>query len=60
MATDWKRSVFIETPILWPREAKSQLIGKDTDAGTEGGGYEGKRMTEDDRSAGNKSSYFLS
>ena len=34
-----------DAPILWPREAKSQLIGKDTDAGTEGGG---EGMTEDE------------
>ena len=24
---------YVEVPILWPRDAKSQLIGKDPDAG---------------------------
>ena len=36
-------SIFIgridaEAQILWPAEARSQLIGKDPDAGEEGGG----------------------
>ena len=26
----------VEVPILWPPDAKSQLIGKDTDAGKDG------------------------
>ena len=34
-----------ETPILWPPDVKSQLIGKDPDAGTDGGQ---KRATEDE------------
>ena len=30
---------YIQTPILWLRDVKNQLIGKDSDAGkTEGGG----------------------
>ena len=33
--------------ILWPPDAKSQLIGKDPDAGKEGG-QEEKGTTEDD------------
>ena len=34
-----------ETPILWPPDVKSQLIGKDTDAGKKlrAGGEEGDR-----------------
>ena len=36
-----------ETPILWPRNAKSWLIGKDPDAG-KGWGQEEKGMTEDE------------
>ena len=35
-----------ETPILWPADAKSWLIGKDPDAGRDWG-QEEKRMTED-------------
>ena len=38
-----------ETPVLWPHGTKSQLIGKDHDAGTDwgaGGGWEEKGMTE--------------
>ena len=38
-----------ETPILWPRHAKSWLIGKDPDAGR-GWGKEEKGMTEDQMS----------
>ena len=34
------------TPILWPPDAKSQLPGKDPDAG-ENGGQEEKGATED-------------
>ena len=36
-----------ETPILWPPDAKSLLIGKDPDAGKEWG-QEEKGMTEDE------------
>ena len=36
-----------ETPILWPPDAKSWLIGKDPDAGRDWG-QEEKRMTEDE------------
>ena len=36
-----------ETPVLWPPDAKSQLIGKDPDAGTDWGPEE-KRVTEDE------------
>ena len=36
-----------ETPILWPPDAKSQLIGKDSDAGKDRG-QEEKRVTEDE------------
>ena len=36
-----------ETPILWPPHAKSWLIGKDPDAGTDWG-QEEKGMTEDE------------
>ena len=36
-----------EAPILWPPDAKSQLIGKDPDAGKERR-QEEKRMTEDE------------
>ena len=36
-----------ETPILWPPQAKSWLIGKDPDAG-KGWGQEEKGMTEDE------------
>ena len=35
------------TPILWPPDAKSQLIGKDSDAGKDRG-QEEKRVTEDE------------
>ena len=34
-----------ETPILWPPDAKSQLIGKDPDAGKDSGQ---KRVTDDE------------
>ena len=37
----------VEAPILWPPDAKSQLIGKDPDAGKDGGQEKG--MTEDER-----------
>ena len=36
-----------ETPILWPPHAKSWLIGKDSDAGSDWG-QEEKGMTEDE------------
>ena len=36
-----------ETPILWPPHGKSLLIGKDPDAGRDGG-QEEKGMTEDE------------
>ena len=36
-----------EAPILWSPDAKSQLIGKDPDAG-EDWGQEGNRATEDE------------
>ena len=36
-----------ETPILWPPDAKSELIGKDPDAGKDWG-QEEKGMTEDE------------
>ena len=36
-----------ETPILWPPDEKSQLIGKDPDAGKDWG-QEEKQMTEDE------------
>ena len=37
-----------ETPVLWPPHVKSWLIGKDSDAGRDGG-QEEKGMTEDER-----------
>ena len=36
-----------ETPVLWPPDAKSRLIGKDPDAGENGRRME-KRVTEND------------
>ena len=36
-----------EAPVLWPPDAKSQLIGKDPDAGKDWGREE-KEMTEDE------------
>ena len=36
-----------ETPMLWPLDAKSQLIGKDPDAGKDWG-QEEKRVAEDE------------
>ena len=35
------------TPVLWPPDAKSRLIGKDSDAGRDWG-QEEKGMTEDE------------
>ena len=43
MGTD----VEAETPILWPPDAKNQLIGKDPDAGKDRG-QEEKGMTDDE------------
>ena len=37
----------VETPIIWPLDVKSQLIGKDPDAGKDWG-QEEKGMTEDE------------
>ena len=39
--------MLVETPILWPPDAKSGLIGKDPDAG-KNRGREEKRTTEDE------------
>ena len=36
-----------ETPVLWPPHAKSRLIGKDSDAGSDWG-QEEKGTTEDE------------
>ena len=36
-----------ETPVLWPPNVKSQLIGKDSDAGRDWG-QEGKGTAEDE------------
>ena len=33
-----------ETPILWPPDAKSQLIGKDPDSGKDGGQEEKREV----------------
>ena len=37
-----------ETPVLWPPDAKSRLIGKDPDAGKDWG-QEEKGTTEDEK-----------
>ena len=42
-----RTDVEAETPILWPPDAKSWLIGKDPDAGKDGG-QEEKGTTEDE------------
>ena len=42
-----RTDVEAETPILWPPDAKSWLIGKDPDSGKDGG-QEEKGMTEDE------------
>ena len=42
-----RTDVEAEAPILWPLDAKSQLIGKDPDARKDGG-QEEKGMTEDE------------
>ena len=39
-----KADVETETPILWPRDVKSWLIGKDPDAGKDWGQEEKERM----------------
>ena len=39
-----------ETPVLWPRHAKSWLIGKDSDAGRDWG--QGEKGTTEDEMAG--------
>ena len=44
--THWKTDVKVEVPILWPPDVKSQLIGKDPDAG-KNGGQEENGTTED-------------
>ena len=42
-----RTDVEAETPILWPPDAKSRLIGKDSDAGRDWG-QEEKGMTEEE------------
>ena len=42
-----RTDVEAETPVLWPPDAKSWLIGKDSDAGRDWG-QEEKGMTEDE------------
>ena len=42
-----RTDVEAETPILWPPDVKSQLIGKDPDA-VKDGGQEQKGVTEDE------------
>ena len=44
-----RTDVEAETPILWPCDAKSSLIGKDPDAGRDWG-WEEKGTTEDEMS----------
>ena len=43
-----RTEVEAEAPILWPPDAKSQLTGKDPDAGERLRGQEETRMTEDE------------
>ena len=43
-----RSDVEAETPVLWPPDAKSWLIGKDSDAGRDWGCWEEKGMTEDE------------
>ena len=38
--------MYISTPIFWPPDAKSQLIGKDSDAGKDG--RQKERAAEDE------------
>ena len=42
-----KHSTHAEAPVLWPPDAKSWLIEKDSDAGKDGG-QEEKRASEDE------------
>ena len=42
-----RTDVEAETPVLWPPDAKSWLVGKDPDAGKDWG-QEGKGTTEDE------------
>ena len=44
----WRTDTEAEAPILWPPDAKSQLIGEDPDAGKDWG-QEEKGKTEDER-----------
>ena len=39
-----RTDVEAETPILWPPDAKSQLIGKDPDSGKDGGQEEKREV----------------
>ena len=43
----WRTDAEAETPVLWQPDLKSQLIGKDPDAG-KNGGQEEKGATEDE------------
>ena len=43
----WRNDAKAETPVLWPPQAKSWLIGKDSDAGRDWG-QEEKGTTEDE------------
>ena len=43
----WRTDVETETPILWPPDEKSQLIGNDSNAGKDGRQKE-KKATEDE------------
>ena len=51
MANKWRKNgnsgTKAETPVLWPPHAKSWLMGKDSDAGSDGG-QEEKGTTEDE------------
>ena len=42
-----RTDVIAESPALWPPDAKSRLVGKDPDAGKDGG-QEEKGATEDE------------
>ena len=46
----WRNDAKAETPVLWPPHAKSWLIGKDSDAGSDWG-QEEKGVTEDEMAA---------
>ena len=46
----WRTDVEAETPILWPPDSKSWLIGKDSDAGRDWGQEE--KGTSEDEMAG--------